>query len=746
MQQSHHGRQHTFYAGTEQEPLQSPLSSLARQASLSLRRKGSSTSHHPRTPIKPSEQDDSYFAPILAESQQEVVATRESDARASTYSEQTDPVLHNVIFIVAPRSHSLQQKRLTLSYLFQSTHSRNASLQSSVASAPFVDSPSDRHSTGRVRSTYRGHNFSRPMRSPRPDDPQQRERTLSGSSIPPATPSSVTSTDELEQRMRANSFSDSPSRHSSSQNALRMSAGSDSRPKHLSASSNTPARNGIQRSSSKDSFHSMQSNASSAYISPTSVQPGGFRSLQQSLGHHDPWSDSIAGETSEELAAQEPPPAQRRPRADSMASYSSRRQSQGKRNSRWKSFFSFRSGKDGDEDDDDDDVVDLEGEETEDWSGEQPSPSTEHVLFRSKHDAPGIVFSPSSNNQDKVVVPLNQASDVNWEELHRRRIAEAEAAAARMRAEDDGPSQDIEHLSMNASILMANSNSSALSHRSSQRSAANSAPPSPTPSSSGRPPSLYSDYSYYELDETGKRSPVPGPSNFNRRGDINPSQPRYDGSTGGTMAKTKRSMDLLRVPDSHMSSGKLVDPNKPLTHEDPMDCLMLGIEQHEKGSLERAAFFFERAATLHGGVGSGMLLWGLSLRHGWGVHADPQRGFRWIQRAAESVVGDLSGIVSRGVLTEDEHEAATSAARDDLVLAIYELGMCFRQGWGVKKDRKLALMYFELAASLGDADAQQELGFCYLKGKGTKVDKMKAAKFFRLAEAQGVHQWSVVHS
>lgn len=67
--------------------------------------------------------------------------------------------------------------------------------------------------------------------------------------------------------------------------------------------------------------------------------------------------------------------------------------------------------------------------------------------------------------------------------------------------------------------------------------------------------------------------------------------------------------------------------------------------------------------------------------------------------------------------------------------------MCHRQGWGVKKDRKVALSYFELAASLGDADAQQELAFCYLKGKGTKVDKMKAAKFFRLAEAQGIKQW-----
>jgi len=41
--------------------------------------------------------------------------------------------------------------------------------------------------------------------------------------------------------------------------------------------------------------------------------------------------------------------------------------------------------------------------------------------------------------------------------------------------------------------------------------------------------------------------------------------------------------------------------------------------------------------------------------------------------------------------------------------------------------------YFQVAARLGDADAQQELGFCFANGRGTKKDKKLAAKWYRAA-------------
>ncbi|TFY51801.1 hypothetical protein EVG20_g10830, partial [Dentipellis fragilis] len=55
----------------------------------------------------------------------------------------------------------------------------------------------------------------------------------------------------------------------------------------------------------------------------------------------------------------------------------------------------------------------------------------------------------------------------------------------------------------------------------------------------------------------------------------------------------------------------------------------------------------------------------------------------------------------------------------------------------VKKDQKMGVSYFQVAAKLGDADAQQELAFCLLNGKGCKKDRKEAAKWYRAAVAQG---------
>ena len=67
----------------------------------------------------------------------------------------------------------------------------------------------------------------------------------------------------------------------------------------------------------------------------------------------------------------------------------------------------------------------------------------------------------------------------------------------------------------------------------------------------------------------------------------------------------------------------------------------------------------------------------------------------------------------------------------------YLLGVCFRHGWGVPKNKYTAAYYFEIAANLGDPDAQNDLGYCYSNGEGVKKDMKKAAKYYRLAAAQG---------
>lgn len=64
------------------------------------------------------------------------------------------------------------------------------------------------------------------------------------------------------------------------------------------------------------------------------------------------------------------------------------------------------------------------------------------------------------------------------------------------------------------------------------------------------------------------------------------------------------------------------------------------------------------------------------------------------------------------------------AAKGELVLAMYELANCFRNGWGIKKDPTAAKQYYETAANLGDTDAMNEVAWCYIEGFGTKKDKV----------------------
>lgn len=162
----------------------------------------------------------------------------------------------------------------------------------------------------------------------------------------------------------------------------------------------------------------------------------------------------------------------------------------------------------------------------------------------------------------------------------------------------------------------------------------------------------------------------------------------------------------------------------------PWDYVQLGIQYHESNRLEDSAVYFEKSATEQGGCGVGMLMWGLALRHGWGCEKDEKCGFKWLAKAAESAVVDLEKArQSKGF--------DAKAVKEELIIAIYEVGQCFFQGWGVRKDQKMAVSYYRVAASLGDVDAQQDLAFCLANGRGCKKDKKEAAKWYRAAVAQG---------
>lgn len=234
--------------------------------------------------------------------------------------------------------------------------------------------------------------------------------------------------------------------------------------------------------------------------------------------------------------------------------------------------------------------------------------------------------------------------------------------------------------------------------------------PTPPGRPADRPPSLYSQYSFYSLpNSTPPESPRATPSDQSRQ------------------VKPKASGSLLNPNTQSRSGSPQTAPIKSPTSA-AQHYLHLGITAHESGNLRESARCFERSATEGGGCGVGMLMWGLSLRHGWGCRKDERTGFRWLRKAAEAAVSDLEGARSG-------EEA--KAVRNELVLAIYEVGQCFFHGWGVGQDKTMAVSYFQVAARLGDCDAQQELAFCYLNGKGCKKDMKEAARWYRAAAAQG---------
>ncbi|CAG8126230.1 unnamed protein product [Penicillium nalgiovense] len=155
------------------------------------------------------------------------------------------------------------------------------------------------------------------------------------------------------------------------------------------------------------------------------------------------------------------------------------------------------------------------------------------------------------------------------------------------------------------------------------------------------------------------------------------------------------------------------------------------IRLHESGDLERSTRMFGQLADPNGANNPlSQVLYGLALRHGWGCPVDTAQAVTYLSAAAANSAAVEAEALRAGV-------NKGGSAKGELVLAMFELANCFRNGWGIAKDPAAARQYYETAANLGDTDAMNEVGWCYLEGFGGKKDKFKAAKYYRLAEENG---------
>ena len=76
------------------------------------------------------------------------------------------------------------------------------------------------------------------------------------------------------------------------------------------------------------------------------------------------------------------------------------------------------------------------------------------------------------------------------------------------------------------------------------------------------------------------------------------------------------------------------------------------------------------------------------------------------------------------------------AASKGNVSAQINLGNCYYDGVGVKKDYKEAVEWYKKAAEQGDSSAQNGLGNCYYSGEGVEQDYKEAVKWYKKAAEQ----------
>ncbi|KAJ3402289.1 hypothetical protein HDV05_008624 [Chytridiales sp. JEL 0842] len=211
------------------------------------------------------------------------------------------------------------------------------------------------------------------------------------------------------------------------------------------------------------------------------------------------------------------------------------------------------------------------------------------------------------------------------------------------------------------------------------------------------------------------------------------------------------------MPGGGVETPSSLPPPPPHIQED--DMLQLAIYYHEKNDLKLSAYFLRKSADQRHPLG--LFLYSMALRHGWGVDENQDLAFRSLLLAAEMSLMTIPNVAQRS-LNRNAKRAPTNprstssaasfsqyaniaeslpedlgVALSLLPLPLYEIAVCFQQGWGVGRSLPAAAYYFDMAAKLGDPDAMYELGYCYLNGSGVPKDKGRAANWLRQADALG---------
>lgn len=85
-----------------------------------------------------------------------------------------------------------------------------------------------------------------------------------------------------------------------------------------------------------------------------------------------------------------------------------------------------------------------------------------------------------------------------------------------------------------------------------------------------------------------------------------------------------------------------------------------------------------------------------------------------------------------------------SSAKKGNGIAQYNLGNCYREGWGVEPNPTESFVWTSKSAAQGFTPAIYNLALCYMNGYGVEMDGEKARELHMQA-AEGGHPWSMVY-
>jgi hypothetical protein len=214
------------------------------------------------------------------------------------------------------------------------------------------------------------------------------------------------------------------------------------------------------------------------------------------------------------------------------------------------------------------------------------------------------------------------------------------------------------------------------------------------------PPSPPSRPSTSSLGKASSRNAVGSPEVFPLRASEDHSRVRNDHARHTDRSRPASSVGAIRPHTASVSNGTLLKARGPPSVSHSADCsaeehVAKGIELHELGSLNESTYHLRIAARQN--HPTGMLLYALACRHGWGMRPNQREGVQWLRKAADSAfleVADDEDLI-KGGKSVDFLEQRTRKAQ--FALSIYELGVSHMNGWGIEQDKVLALRCFEIA-------------------------------------------------